>query len=122
MKRRCETCGKWFEAASPRFRFCPLLECRRRRARLRKRAQRGQLVPLRAPVVELEARPGVESATRAELERAGRLGTRGSGRARTRARRPRSLGRTGRKLAALHRPVPRETLSARLTSGQESLP
>ena len=70
MRRKCDSCGRSYEAQTARSKFCRDAGCLRRRARERKRAsdraKRG-----RGSVV---AMPGqAEERTRIELERAGRL-------------------------------------------------
>lgn len=72
MAKQCEVCGR--PTATARHRYCSDVECRRVRARQRKREQRGTVVELRpadAPTEDVSVR----AATLATLTDAGRDGT-----------------------------------------------
>lgn len=71
--RECEACGREFESSSKRARFCRDAECKRVRARERKRKQLGIVLPL--PDSPSDQVPGASllAATRKALEGAGQL-------------------------------------------------
>jgi hypothetical protein len=73
MELTCAACGEPFDAKSRRFKFCARPECKRQRARGRKRGERavGEVIDLPPP----PARVSVTSATRAQLEKVGRAET-----------------------------------------------
>ena len=81
MERNCDACGRTYEAKSKRSQFCPDAECKRARARLRKRAQRSGDRPgadggnvIAFPGTEgAHESPTVEAVTRTKLIAVGRL-------------------------------------------------
>lgn len=73
VKRRCDACGRKYEAKTPRSQFCKETDCKRERARLRKRTERtGAVIELRPPLLPAEPVGLVESVT-AKLSDAGVL-------------------------------------------------
>lgn len=66
-RQKCEHCGKAFDAKTKRARFCSSVECRRARARLRKRSERGQVLEFPAPPKDETPVDSVHAATLAEL-------------------------------------------------------
>lgn len=82
MERNCDACGRTYEAKSKRSQFCADPECKRARARLRKRAQRSEHRDAEHAGGKVIAFPGnegplepltVEAVTRAKLAAVGRL-------------------------------------------------
>ncbi len=67
MKRTCESCGGPYEAVRATARFCS--------ERCRKRAQRGHVIDLPAPVVSGAPDTALSARVAAELTEAGRLDT-----------------------------------------------
>lgn len=77
MKRRCDACGRSYEAKTKRSQYCDRADCRRRRARLRKNG-RSNVVPFRGQAeehAERDAGGSVAKATQRELEAANKLDT-----------------------------------------------